>query len=326
MSEVDDPLASDRFPTEVDLAALRRQLGEAARAVRRPQLWLGIAREVAHVGLNSVSYPLGVRQAQIVRETPLQESTLHARTLLADDEELAATPVVLVHGYLHNHSAFRAMTRQLRQAGFRWVHGLNYNPLAEDIPRLAARLAVEVDRVLTASRAERCMIVGHSMGGIVARYYVQKLARPEVVDTVITLGSPHRGSYTSYLGLGPATTQLRPGSLLLRELEASARPTSTRWVAFYSDLELFVTPAVSAKLVHPALRATNIRVRDTGHLSLLLSGEVMREVLATLGDRDRHRPDPPDIAALPPSRTRPGRRRREPPAADPRAATPGAPR
>jgi hypothetical protein len=39
---------------------------------------------------------------------------------------------------------------------------------------------------------------------------------------------------------------------------------------------------VSAKLLHPALRATNVRVRDIGHLSLLLSRSVLTDLVHRL--------------------------------------------
>jgi triacylglycerol lipase len=207
-----------------------------------------------------------------------------------------------VHGYVHNRSAFLWMTRALRRAGFRHVHGLNYNPLRDDIPTIAQMLAVEVDQVLAATGAKRCMVVGHSMGGIVARYYVQILGGHQTVDTVITLASPHRGTYTAQFGLGPAA-DLKPRSELMRTLEETARPTAVRWISYYSDLDFLIQPAVSAKLVHPALQATNIRLRDTGHLSLLLSGEAMRSIVDHLADRelgwtgDHPRPKPSDVPA-----------------------------
>jgi pimeloyl-ACP methyl ester carboxylesterase len=85
-------------------------------------------------------------------------------------------PVVLVHGYVHNRSAFLWMTRGLRRAGFRTCTASTTTRCARTSPSIAQQLAVEVDRVLAATGAKRCMIVGHSMGGIVARYYVQASA------------------------------------------------------------------------------------------------------------------------------------------------------
>ncbi|MGI8874887.1 MAG: esterase/lipase family protein [Egibacteraceae bacterium] len=267
-----------------DRAIVARQLRDAARSVARPSAWMGAARELALSAFHIATYPLGIATADLAYE-PATPRRVEPHPALLADPDAADVPVVLVHGYFHNRSAFLIMTRALHRAGFRHVHGLNYNPLRHDCAELAAMLAIEVERVLDATGQQRCVLVGHSMGGIVARLFVQELAAPGTVDTVVTLGSPHRGSYTAHLGFGPAAAELRPRSRLLRRLEEGARPSGTRWIAYYSDLDLMVTPAVNAKLVHPAVEATNIALRDTGHLSLLLSGEALRSVVDHLADR-----------------------------------------
>ena len=268
-----------------DRALLRRQFGEATRAVLRPRTYLGALKEAGLSAFHIATYPLGVMPSARPVAVPFVSRRQVHHPVFETDPEAAHTPVVLVHGYVHNRSAFLVMAASLRRAGFQHVHGLNYNPLRDGIPTIAEMLAVEVDRVLGATGAERCMIVGHSMGGIVARYYTQELAEPGTVDTVITLASPHRGTYTAHLGIGSAAGQLRPKTALMRRLEEGARPSDTRWISYYCDLDLMVTPAVSAKLVHPALKATNIRLHNTGHLSLLLSGEALRSIVDHLADR-----------------------------------------
>jgi triacylglycerol lipase len=202
-----------------DRTLIRQQLGEAVRAITRPHTYVGAARELALAAFHVATYPLGVVPSASPVEVPFSSRWRVDHPGVTADPEAAQTPVVLVHGYIHNRSAFLVMAANLRHAGFEHVHGLNYNPLRDDIPTIAEMLAVEVNRVLGATGAEQCMIVGHSMGGIVARYYTQELAGPDTVDTVITLASPHRGTYTARLGVGPAATQLRPRSRLLRRLE-----------------------------------------------------------------------------------------------------------
>lgn len=279
-------------PEYDDLAHLRRQAGIALRSLLRPGTYIGTVREVALTAFHAAAYPLGMARDANHRSTPLHERQLHDYDDLdglTTDSETAAMPVILVHGWIHNRSAFLGISRVLRRQGFRHIHAFDYNPLVYDVPEVAGMLSAEVDRVLAITGADKVMIVGHSMGGVVSRYYVQQLGGDAKVDTVITLGTPHRGTYAAYLGWGPATPQMRPGSKMMRKLEETARPTDVRWIAVYSDLDLLILPAVNAKLVHPALRAHNIKVADLGHLSLLLSGEVMRVVVAHLSDRSLHR-------------------------------------
>ena len=280
------------------LAEVPRRAFSAARFACRPTTWAGAAREVALGAFNAATYPLGIRPGRPSWEAPLDEHSLRARSKLALDPTLASTPIILVHGYIHNRSAFLALSRQLKRAGFRYVDGFNYNALTDGIPEAAARLGAEVERVLQATGAARVQIVGHSMGGMVARYYVQQLGGEDTVDTVVTLGTPHQGTFASYVGLGSATAQLRPRSALLRGLDASARPGPVRWIAYWSDLDVFVTPIGNARLEHPAFAAHNVRVRNTGHLSLLASGWVIKDVLKHLTNQGLHRTPAVDVAPI----------------------------
>lgn len=279
-----------------DLALIRRQAGFALLSLLRPGTYLGTLRELLLTAVHVAAYPLGMSRDELRRSREVRPLGL-VPTAVAD-ARTANLPVLLLHGYVHNRSAFLSIVRALHRAGFRHVHAFDYNPLTHDIPEIAGMLAGEVERVLQRTGAERCMLVGHSMGGVIARYYVQQLGGEDTVDTVITLGAPHRGTYASYLGWGPSAVQMRPGSALLRKLEETARPSDVRWIAYYSDLDFLIVPAANAKLVHPALQARNCKLSDTGHLSFLMSGEVLRGIVADLVDRDAGRPVPA-VATLP---------------------------
>lgn len=294
------------------VALVRRQVAGIVRTAIRPRAWIGAARELALTAFHVGTYPLGVAPVLDRNEVHYSAASLAQLSLLASDPATACTPVILVHGWFHNRSAFLVMSRALKRAGFQHVHDLNYNPVLIDIPSAATLLAAEVERILERCGADRCMIVGHSMGGLVARTYVQDLGGEDTVDTVITLGTPHRGTYSAYLGVGPSAAQMRPGSDFMRHLEEGARPSTVRYVAYWSDLDVMVVPAVHAKLVHPALQATDVKLRDTGHLSLLLSSEVLHGVVEWLADRRVGRPRAVEAVAAMPSQAQ--RRRRVTPA------------
>jgi triacylglycerol lipase len=289
-----------RGPPGGDGTAFARRVTGILRGLARPGTYLGAAREIAHGSFQLAAYPFGMVPMPPARNAGYRPPRLRETSLLATDPGMTCTPVVLVHGYVHNRSAFLVMQGALRRAGFQYVHAFNYLPLAYDLLELATLLAGEVERILATWGAQRCMIVGHSMGGMIARTYVQELGGEDTVDTVVTLGSPHRGTYTAYAGLGPAAAQLRPGSAFLRRLHDGARPSAVRWVAFYSDLDAAVVPAASGRLEPAALQAVNVRVGDIGHTSLLLTGEVLRGVVQYLSNPALGRPvSLPDVSALP---------------------------
>lgn len=72
----------------------------------------------------------------------------------------------------------------------------------------AERLKTVVEPVLESWRAQggqfkdaRLVFVCHSMGGLVARWYAERLGGAEVTRKIITIGTPHRGSVKSLEGL-----------------------------------------------------------------------------------------------------------------------------
>jgi pimeloyl-ACP methyl ester carboxylesterase len=215
-------------------------------------------------------YPFGLLEAALRSGAPSGDANLD-------------TPVLLVHGFGHNRSGWMVLERALRRAGFTSIHTWNHNPLRYDVPRLAERLAKRVDLIRTLTGAERVHVVGHSLGGILLRWYVQELGGTNSVATAITVASPHEGTQLARMARGNTTmAQLAPGSWLMRRLRRGAAPGPVRWIAYYSNLDLLVQPASSAMLRPPALRATNVLAKDEGHLSILLSPLVVSSIVDQL--------------------------------------------
>ena len=127
---------------------------------------------------------------------------------------------------------------------------------------------------------DRIHLIGHSLGGIVIRQAVMMEGLTEAA-TCITVASPHQGAPAAGMGPGRTARQLRPGSTVLRRLAAASRPVSTQFVAYYSNLDMIV-PGHRAKIVEPALRATNVLVKDEGHLSIMLSRRLAASIVQQL--------------------------------------------
>ena len=106
-------------------------------------------------------------------------------------------PVVLVHGTRADRTVNWAyMGPELAEAGW-CVYSLDLPdrgqaPIAESVAALARR----VDEVRAETGAREVSIVGHSLGGIVARDYVKRGGGRHVVDDIVAMGTPHTGYYT----------------------------------------------------------------------------------------------------------------------------------
>ncbi|MCF6746130.1 alpha/beta fold hydrolase [Blastococcus sp. KM273128] len=270
------------------------------RALCSPTALTGGLTELAWFGAHVLMYPLGARMEQLRLDpsTRAGEQPPVARARLAVDPLAARTPVLLVHGLVDNRSVFAVMRRSLRRRGFAAVCSWNYSPLLTDVARGAADLGEHIERICEQTGHDRVHVVGHSLGGLIARYHVQRQGGDRRVDSLVTLGTPHRGSVLAHLAPTPLIRQLRPGSPVLEELEQPAPGCRTRVTALYSDLDQMVLPTRSGRCDHPDLGARNVLFRGVGHMSLPMHRGVLDEVATTLaGVREPGTTDAP-VAAV----------------------------
>ncbi len=182
-------------------------------------------------------------------------------------------PVLLVHGLLCNGGYWWPMKRYLRREGINNLFTLNLEPLFGDINRFAEQVAEQVEHIRAKTGAKRVILVGHSMGGLVIRVYVQRYGGRTRVAKIITLGSPHHGSAHARLLGGADIRQMRPGNPWLGELnKAEMQPVPM--TSIYSYHDNLVAPQDSPVLAH----GKNIPVAGVGHLAMTFSKECQRLV------------------------------------------------
>ncbi|AWE51979.1 esterase/lipase family protein [Streptomyces nigra] len=220
------------------------------------------ALEIAILAGHVLLYPSGIAQER------RSSGALPARDTTRLPAE-AAAPVVLLHGFIDNRSVFVLLRRTLAQHGRHQVESLNYSPLTCDIRTAAELLGRHVEGICERTGSSRVDIVGHSLGGLIARYYVQCLGGDLRVRTLVTLGTPHSGtSVVPLANAHPIVRQMRPGSAVLEELAMPAPGCRTHFVSFWSDLDHLMVPLETACIDHPDLIAQNVRVTGIGHLAL----------------------------------------------------------
>ncbi|MFE9023108.1 esterase/lipase family protein [Streptomyces sp. NPDC007808] len=238
------------------------------------------ALEIAILAGHLLLYPSGITQERRAAPALPTEGTTH---LPAE----ARPPVVLLHGFIDNRSVFVLLRRSLAQHGRHQVESLNYSPLTCDIRAAAELLGRHIEEICERTGSRQVDMVGHSLGGLIARYYVQCLGGDLRVRTLVTLGTPHSGTRVVPLANAhPIVRQMRPGSPILEELAGPAPGCRTRFVSFWSDLDHLMVPLETACIDHPDLLAQNIRVSGIGHLALPVHPAVatgIRQALDTAG-------------------------------------------
>ncbi|MEU8570998.1 alpha/beta fold hydrolase [Streptomyces pathocidini] len=260
------------------------------------------ALDLAVLAGHAVLYPTGLTQERPERTTdrvvPVQLTDAAPGAAAPDGTDPADAvgptrlptapdhlPVLLLHGFIDNRSVFVLLRRSLRQHGWDQVEALNYSPLSVDIRAAAAELGRRIEEVCERVGSDRVDVVGHSLGGLIARYYVQRLGGDAHVRTLVTLGTPHSGTRAIPLfSAHPIVRQMRPDSDVIEELAEPAPGCATQFVSFWSDLDQVMAPLESAQLHHPDLASTNVQVSGIGHLALPVHGAVaagIREALTS---------------------------------------------
>ena len=181
-------------------------------------------------------------------------------------------PIVLLHGYAQNRANFMPLAYRLSRAGLGPIFGFEYWTLGR-IAAGARQLGWFIDEVRERTGARTVDVVGHSMGGVVARYYVALAGGDGAVEHLITLGSPHSGTDLSGMGVGHPTRELVLGSKLCTRLAAAGAPKHTKVTAIWSLADALVPggrqpPLPGAEVILYDDRATGcdacIRARSAG--------------------------------------------------------------
>lgn len=186
-------------------------------------------------------------------------------------------PVILLHGYAMSRANFLVLARRLHAAGLGPLYGFEYWTLGS-VATAARRLGQFVDAVTARTGATAVDLVGHSMGGVVARYYAVMGGGAGRVAHLVTLGSPHRGTEASLFGVGRPTKELRPGSPLLARLEHAGVPAELAMTVIWSRGDSLVWREDQARV--PG--AEHLAYDHLGHLGLLASRRVAADVAVRL--------------------------------------------
>ena len=209
--------------------------------------WRLVGTEVSAVGAAALSMPLRL----IVRREHFDPVAPHP------------TPAILVHGFLGDPTNFLVLRSHLAAAGVPNFATFAYPPRI-DYQRLAHRLGQEIELFRAETGTAEVDLIGHSLGGLVARYLVE-MNQGSPVRRLVTLGAPYFAS-----------------------------PLPRHELAIFGSHDPFIPPPHPRHWPHAWGGTTPGRVvvvPDCGHWGLLYHSTVRDEVTAFLrtSDGNRHR-------------------------------------
>ena len=245
---------------------LMRSVGKCDEAIR-PR-WVELLR--AWLGeVVAVPVVFGWRQPYRAYRVPDNLSTqtvVHGRRGL-----------VFVHGLFCNRGFWSPWLDRLHGSGHAFV-AVNLEPVFASIDDYAPKIESAV-RLITSLTGLPPLIVCHSMGGLAARSWLKLYAGQKRVCHIVTIGSPHRGTWLARFGYGQNGRQMRIGSAWLRRLNDDMLETDPKlFTCWYSNCDNIVFPVSMATL--PG--ANNRLVRGAAHVQMAFLPEVMDATLARL--------------------------------------------
>lgn len=192
---------------------------------------------------DSPSVPLEVKLARIVIYAVIDK-----QFSCKMNSSLDRNPVILIHGIWDTKTIFNTMSAHLTQLGW-CVHSLNLTPNdgSLGLDSLAKQLADYISETFDPEQA--IDIVGYSMGGIVSRYYVQRLGGINRVQRFITISSPHSGTLTAYSLPLPGYLDMRPNSGLLRDLYQDVTLLKRiNFTSMWTPFDVMIVPSNSSQM------------------------------------------------------------------------------
>jgi triacylglycerol lipase len=160
----------------------------------------------------------------------------------------AINPVILVHGINDTSAKMRSIASQLQQRG-RLVYGIDLIPNdgTATLEVLAGQLQAFIDRQVPAT--SKFDLIGFSMGGLVSRYYVQRLGGIDRVEHYVTISAPHQGTLAAYFTQKPGGVQMRPHSSFIQDLQQDVHVLKRlKFTSIWTPFDLIILPPASSQL------------------------------------------------------------------------------
>lgn len=164
---------------------------------------------------------------------------------------LAMNPVLLVHGIDDTSATFRTMRPRLEAKGWK-TDAVDLLPSNGDrsLAELGAQVRDRAEALRARTGSQQIDIVSFSLGGIVTRYYLQRLNGSEAVKRFVTISSPHQGTYTGFLRWNRGGEELRPQSAFITDLNRdwSSHVAKMQVTSIWTPFDLVIMPANSSQL------------------------------------------------------------------------------
>ncbi len=185
-------------------------------------------------------------------------------------------PILLVHGYCNSGSVWHFLKKRLVERSCGRIYTIDLGYPFDSIESYARKISAIAQKIRREESRSDLILVGHSMGGLASSYYALFLAPKNTVSSVITIGSPLRGTWMANLGIGRCCKEMKPKSHFIEALNPKiANQTEVKFYHIATRTDELVIPQHSAWIKESA---DSYIVDCIGHVSLIFSSKVAQKI------------------------------------------------
>jgi len=263
------------FPHNIDIAALQKR--DAIDQAHRTLGQLTVVGEV--VPLSDARFSDENAEGSLWRPFDFVVNSW-AGVYFLEPYDRGKIPVLFVHGISGTPANFAPLLERLDRKRYQpWLYyypsGLHLGAIADHLDQTMAKLQLRY-------RFEQFAVVAHSMGGLVARGFIQRHAgnaRPARIPLFVTIATPWGGHRGAEIGVRtspvvvPVWYDMAPGSEYQRSLYAAALPADLQHHLLFTYNDETVTMA-SQLLPQAQREAARIYGFNETHMGVLRNAEV----------------------------------------------------
>jgi pimeloyl-ACP methyl ester carboxylesterase len=198
--------------------------------------------------------------------------------------KIKGKPILLIHGLYHNKTAWIYIKLRLKRAGLTNIHTLNYNSFTSSYPELVLKAQKMIAEISSSNKNEKVMLIGHSLGGLIAAGAASDMTTAAKCEQLITLGTPYRGSILAVIAFGHLGRSLNPKSHIFNTDKEFCRDTNFSKTAMISPVDEMVLPwkNLVPDMNDSAIKWNIVKTPPVSHVSMLYNPETVSQLIAII--------------------------------------------
>ncbi|VAX15062.1 hypothetical protein MNBD_NITROSPINAE03-1910 [hydrothermal vent metagenome] len=179
--------------------------------------------------------------------------------------------IILIHGIFGKSDHFWLLRRRLNSRSVPNVLTFEYDYANKSLAENCESLRDFLLRVKAKTGMSEVMLIGHSLGGLIAHEYTRQFGESGEVKAVVALGSPFRGTRLAAMALTARARALAPSNPVFADIISSR--LNTRFLSVYSRYDQFIIPYTNSD--HPGADE-NREIELCGHTGFFFNKKVFK--------------------------------------------------